>query len=75
MAKTYAELKANAGPATRTAMATAVETATRKAEQAIEKILLGLERDTMKSIDAVSVDTRNFGQLATEIYLSDKQRQ
>lgn len=52
----------------------AIERATKKAEADIRAILNRLERDTMLSVEAVSVDTRNFGQLSTEIYLTTKAR-
>lgn len=47
----------------------AIETATRKAELAIQKILLGLEHDTLLCIESVQVDTRNFSNMRVEIFL------
>ena len=46
-----------------------------EAETAIAAILLRLEQDTGKSIDVVNVDTRNWGRLATEIFLTTTPRQ
>jgi hypothetical protein len=57
------------------AQARAIETATKKAQEQIRKILLALEHDTMLSIESVAVDTRNFAQLDTEIFLTKRQRQ
>ena len=51
------------------ATAKAVEVATAKAEQAIQKILLSLENDTLMRVDHVNIDTRNFAQLRTDIFL------
>lgn len=68
------EAKESQRAAFKAAQANAVEVATKKAQEAIQKILLSLERDTRLSVDAVTVDTRNFGQLKTEIFLTDKQR-
>lgn len=45
-----------------------------KAEKAIQKILLDLEQETRLSVDGVEVDTRNFAQLRTEIFLTKRQR-
>lgn len=44
--------------------------AVKKAQEAIRTILLRLEEETGKSIDSVEVDTRNFAQLATQIWLT-----
>jgi hypothetical protein len=44
------------------------------AEKAIQRILFDLEAATLSSIENVEVDTRNFGQLRTEIVLTKKQR-
>ena len=38
-----------------------------KAERAIQNELLSLAEDTMREIDHVSVDTRNFANLAVDI--------
>ena len=43
--------------------------AVRDAERRIQRILIELEDETAKRIDLVEVDTRNFGQLKTEIHL------
>lgn len=45
-----------------------------KAEKAIQKLLADLEQEISMSIDAVEVDTRNFAQLRTEIFVTKKQR-
>lgn len=45
-----------------------------KAEKAIQKLLADLEQEISMSIDAVEVDTRNFAQLRTEIFVTRKQR-
>jgi hypothetical protein len=47
----------------------AIETATEKAETAIKRILIGLEEDTLRHVDQVNVDTRNFANLAVDIIL------
>lgn len=52
----------------------AIAIATRKAEEAIQRILLKLEHDTMMSVDVVTVDTRNFARLSTEVFLTKKTR-
>jgi hypothetical protein len=39
-----------------------------KAEAAIEKILIGLENDTGRRLDFVTVDTRNFARCDVEIW-------
>jgi len=57
------------------AQVNAIETATKKAQEQIRKVLLALEHDTMLSIESVAVDTRNFAQLDTEIFLTKRQRQ
>ncbi len=69
-----AEAKQSQKAAHDAAVKNAIEVATDKAEKAIQKILHRLEHDTMMSVETISVDTRNFGQLATEIYLTHKQR-
>jgi hypothetical protein len=51
------------------ATAEAIEVATAKAERAIQRILCNLENDTLLMVDQVTVDTRNFAQLRTEIHL------
>lgn len=53
---------------TATLSKTEIETATAKAEIAIEKILINLENETGKTIDSVNVDTRNFANCNTEIF-------
>lgn len=53
------------------AIAAAADSARAKAEIAIEKILQGLEHDTMLKIDNVEVDTRNFANLNVEIFFHD----
>ena len=45
------------------------------AERRVRKALYDLEQETGLSIDHVSVDTRNFGQLHTEIMLTKRVRQ
>lgn len=52
----------------------AIEIAITKAEQAIQKVLHGLEHDTMMTVWNVAVDTRNFSQLRTEIFLTKAPR-
>jgi len=54
-----------------TAAEAAANNARAKAEIAIEKILQGLEHDTMLKIDQVEVDTRNFANLNVEIFFRD----
>ena len=46
-----------------------------KIEELIHDWLVVLEQATGKSIDHVSVDTRNFGRLAVEITLTSKRRE
>lgn len=46
-----------------------IEIATRKAEEAIKKILLSLEQDTHMRVDHVNIDTRNYANCGTEIFL------
>ncbi|SHJ68727.1 hypothetical protein SAMN05444159_1233 [Bradyrhizobium lablabi] len=55
-----------------TATEKAVDNARAKAEIAIEKILLGLEHDTLLRIDQVQVDTRNFANCNVEIFFVEK---
>lgn len=57
--------------ALKSAMQSAADNARAKAEIAIEKILHGLEHDTMLKIDQVQVDTRNFANLNVEIFFRD----
>lgn len=45
-----------------------------KAEKAIQNVLADLEQEISMSVDAVEVDTRNFAQLKTEIFVTKKQR-
>jgi len=52
----------------------AIDAARAKAEIAIEKILLGLEYETMLRVDQVSVDTRNFANCDVEIFLTGTRR-
>lgn len=59
-------------PALKSAIEAAADNARAKAEIAIEKILLGLEQDTMLKIDRVDVDTRNFVNCNVAIFLSRK---
>lgn len=42
------------------------------AEEAIQKILLDLEEETGASVEFVDVDTHNFCQLRTSIFLTTK---
>ncbi len=56
------------------AIEAAADHARAKAEIAIEKILQGLEHDTMLKIDQVEVDTRNFANLNVEIFFQEKPR-
>lgn len=51
-----------------------LQSALRKAEKAVQKILFDLEQETRMSVENVEVDTRNFAQLRTEIFLTEKQR-
>lgn len=46
-----------------------IEIATRKAQETIKKALLDLESYTLKRVDYVNVDTRNFANCGTEIFL------
>ena len=46
-----------------------IDALTDAAEKAIQKILRDLEDETFKSVDQVNVDTRNFANCATEIFL------
>lgn len=46
-----------------------VEQAISEAEKKIQKILLDLENDAGVKIDNVGVDTRNYANLAVEIYI------
>ena len=55
------------------AIEAAADNARAKAKIAIEKILQGLEHDTMLKIDHVDVDTRNFANLNVEIFFRDHQ--
>jgi hypothetical protein len=57
--------------ALKSAIQAAADNARAKAEIAIEKILHGLEHDTMLKIDQVQVDTRNFANLNVEIFFRD----
>jgi hypothetical protein len=52
----------------------AVYTAIELVERRIRTILLDLEETTGFSIDYVTVDTRNWGQLRTEIALTKTKR-
>jgi hypothetical protein len=49
-------------------MERAIDVACAKAEKAIRKILLGLEHDTMRRVEQVNVDTRNFAECSVEIF-------
>ena len=49
--------------------ATEQEAATRRAEQAIQGILLRLAEDTGKTVDQVNVDTRRWANCTVEIFL------
>jgi hypothetical protein len=51
------------------ATALAIEKATEKAEQTIRKALLDLEHATMKRVDHVNIDTRNYANCKTEVFL------
>ena len=55
--------------------ALADQAAIKRAEERIRRVLLDLEEATGKSIDLVNVDTRNWGRLATEIFLTTTVRQ
>ena len=55
------------------AIEAAADNARAKAEIAIERILQGLEHDTMLKIDQVQIDTRNFANLNVEIFFHEKQ--
>ena len=46
-----------------------IDAALKKAEKAIQKILIDLANDARKDIDFVRIDTRNFANLAVEIFL------
>ena len=47
----------------------------KEAEEAIRVALLRLEDKTGKSVESVNVDTRNFGRLSTEIFLTSTRRE
>lgn len=51
---------------------TAIEKAVEKAQAAIRKTLIDLEEETQQKIDSVEVDTRNFADLRTEVWLREK---
>lgn len=51
------------------AMQEAIDVATAKAEIAIQDILTELQDDLEMRVDQVNVDTRDLGQLRTEIFL------
>lgn len=63
---------ANPSAALQASIQAAADNARAKAEIAIEKILNGLEHDTMLKIDQVQVDTRNFANLNVEIFFAEK---
>ena len=63
------QLRADGKPATADLAERAVETATKKAEDAIRRILLDLENDTLRHVDQVNVDTRNFANCDVDIIL------
>lgn len=44
----------------------------KQAEERIQKILLDLEEEAGREIDAVQVDTRQFANLKVEIFFEDK---
>ncbi|WP_018266484.1 hypothetical protein [Methylosinus sp. LW4] len=44
------------------------------AEEAIQKILLDLEEEVGASVDLVDVDTHNFCQLRTSIFLNPERK-
>lgn len=48
--------------------------AVRTAEEAIKRALYELEQDTHLYVDSVSVDTHNWAQLGTEIWLTKRMR-
>ncbi len=48
--------------------------AVKKAQEIIRTALLALESATGKSIESVRVDTRNFANLDTEIWLTEERR-
>lgn len=54
-------------------MTDAQEQAVEKAEKAIQKILIDLENDNNVEIESVDVDTRNFSNLRTEIFVTEHQ--
>jgi hypothetical protein len=62
---------ANPSPVLKAAIDAAADNARAKAEIAIEKILRGLEHDTMLKIDQVQIDTRNFAELNVEIFFRE----
>lgn len=45
-----------------------MDTALKKAESAIQQILIDLSFETEREIDTVNVDTREFGNLKVEIF-------
>jgi len=49
----------------------AINDARAKAEIAIEKILMGLENDTGRRLDQVTIDTRNFANCDVEIFFRE----
>jgi len=45
-----------------------------RAEERVREILFDLEEQTGASIESVEIDTRNFAQLRTDIWLTMEQR-
>ena len=45
-----------------------------RAEERVREILFELEEETGASIESVKIDTRNFAQLSTEIWLTTERR-
>lgn len=48
--------------------------AVERAEKRVREILYELEEETGASIESVEVDTRNFAQLSTDIWLTTERR-
>lgn len=48
--------------------------AVERAEERVREILFDLEEETGASIESVEIDTRNFAQLRTDIWLTMERR-
>jgi hypothetical protein len=63
------KLRADGKPITADRAEQAIERACKATEKTIQRLLLDLENDTLRAVEQVNVDTRNYANCAVDIVL------